>query len=42
VNVNHVEATEFEVDVKKGEDDEQVTEALTKAGKLEKIKTKSL
>jgi len=41
VNVNHVEPTEFKVDVKKGEDDEKVTEALTKAGKLEEIKTKT-
>jgi len=42
VNVNHVEPAEFKVDVKEGEDDEKVTEALTKAGKLEEIKTKSL
>jgi hypothetical protein len=28
------------VDVKKGDDDEKVTEALTKAGKIEEIKTK--
>ena len=40
VNVNHVEPTEFKVDVNKGEDDEKVTEALTKAGKLEEMKTK--
>ena len=33
--------TEFKVDVKKGEDDEKVTEALTKAGKLEEMKTKT-
>ena len=35
-----VEPTEFRVDVKKGEDDEKVTEALTKAGKLEEMKAK--
>jgi large subunit ribosomal protein L14e len=40
VNINHVEPTELKVDVKKGEDDEKVTEALTSAGKLEEIKTK--
>ena len=40
VNVNHVEPTEAKVDVKKGEDDEKVTEALTKAGKLEEMKAK--
>jgi len=42
VNINHVEPTEFKVDAKKGEDDEKVTEALTKASKLEEIKTKPL
>lgn len=41
VNINHVEPTEAKVDVKKGEDDEKVTEALTKAGKLEEMKTKT-
>jgi len=41
VNVNHVEPTEFKVDVKKGDDDEKVTEALTKAGKIEEIKIKT-
>jgi len=40
VNVNHVEPTEAKVDVKKGDDDEKVTEALTKAGKLEEMKAK--
>ena len=40
VNVNRVEPTEFKVDVKKGEDDEKVTEASTKAGKLEEMKVK--
>jgi len=40
VNVNHVEPTEFKVDVKKGDDDEKVTKALTKAGKLEEMKVK--
>jgi len=41
VNINHVVPTGFKVDVKKGDDDEKVTEALTKAGKLEEIKTKT-
>jgi len=40
VNVSHVGHTEFKVDVEKGENDEKVTEALTKAGKLEEMKTK--
>jgi large subunit ribosomal protein L14e len=40
VNVNHVEPTEAKVDVKKGDDDEKVTEALTKVGKLEEMKAK--
>jgi len=40
VNVNHVEPTEVKVDVKKGDDDEKVTEALSKAGKLEEMKAK--
>lgn len=40
VNINHVEPTEVKVDVKKGDDDEKVTEALNKAGKLEEMKAK--
>ena len=40
VNISHIEPTEFKVDVKKGDDDEKVTEALTKAGKLEEMKAK--
>jgi len=40
VNINHVEPTEAKVDVKKGEDDEKVTEALTKVGRLEEMKAK--
>lgn len=40
VNVNHIEPTEVKVDVKKGDDDEKVSEALNKAGKLEEMKTK--
>ena len=40
VNINHIEPTEAKVDVKKGDDDEKVTEALTKAGKIEEMKVK--
>ena len=40
LHVNRVEPTEFKVDVKKGDDDEKVAEALTKAGKLEEMKVK--
>ena len=40
VNVNHVEPTESKVDVKKGDDDEKITETLNKAGKLEEMKAK--
>lgn len=40
VNVNHIEPTELKVDVKKGDDDEKVTEALTKADKLDEMKMK--
>jgi large subunit ribosomal protein L14e len=40
VNINHIEPTEAKVDIKKGDDDEKVTEALTKAGKIEEMKAK--
>jgi len=40
VNINHIEPTEAKVDVKKGDDDDKVTEALSKAGKLDEMKVK--
>lgn len=40
VNINHIEPTEMKVEIKKGEDDEKVSDALSKAGKLEEMKAK--
>ncbi len=37
VNINHVEPTEEKIDLKKGATDEEVTEALKAAGKLEEM-----
>ncbi len=35
VNVNHIEPTEVKIKIKKGASDEEVTKALTEAGKIE-------
>ena len=37
VNVNHVEPTQAKIDIKRGATDEEVTEALKTAGKLEEM-----
>ena len=37
VNANHLEPTQTKIDVKRGATDEEVTEALTAAGKLEEM-----
>ena len=37
VNVKHVEPTRAKIDIKRGATDEEVTEALTAAGKLEEM-----
>ncbi len=37
VNVNHLEPTKAKIDIKRGAPDEEVTEALTSAGKLEEM-----
>jgi len=37
VNVKHVEPTQAKIDIKRGATDEEVTEALTAAGKLEEM-----
>jgi len=37
VNVNHVEPTQTKIDIKRGATDEEVTEALKAAGKLEEM-----
>ena len=37
VNVNHIEPTQAKIDIKRGATDEEVTEALTAAGKLEEM-----
>ncbi len=37
VNVNHLEPTQTKIDIKRGATDEEVTEALTAAGKLEEM-----
>jgi len=39
VNVNHVEPTQAKIDIKRGAIDEEVTEALKAAGKLEEMAT---
>ena len=39
VNVNHVEPTQTKIDIKRGATDEEVTEALKAAGKLEEMAT---
>ena len=38
-NVNHVEPTQAKIDIKRGATDEEVTEALKTAGKLEEMAT---
>jgi len=37
VNVKHIEPTQAKIDIKRGATDEEVTEALTAAGKLEEM-----
>jgi len=37
VNVKHVEPTQAKIEIKRGATDEEVTEALTAAGKLEEM-----
>jgi large subunit ribosomal protein L14e len=37
VNVNHIEPTQAKIDIKRGATDEEVTEALKAAGKLEEM-----
>jgi len=37
VNVGHIEPTQMKIDVKRGATDEEVTQALTAAGKLEEM-----
>ena len=37
VNINHVEPTQTKIDIKQGATDEEVTQALTAAGKLEEM-----
>ena len=37
VNANHLEPTQAKIDIKRGATDEEVTEALTAAGKLEEM-----
>jgi large subunit ribosomal protein L14e len=39
VNVSHIEPTQAKIDIKRGATDEEVTEALTAAGKLEEMAT---
>ena len=39
VNVNHLEPTKEKIDIKRSATDEEVTEALKAAGKLEEIAT---
>jgi len=39
VNVNHIEPTQAKIDIKRGATDEEVTEALKAAGKLEEMTT---
>jgi len=39
VNVNHVEPTQLKIDIKRGATDEEVTEALKAAGKVEEMAT---
>jgi len=39
VNVNHVEPAQVKIDIKRGATDEEVTEALKAAGKLEEMAT---
>lgn len=38
VNINHIEPTSEKIDIKRGATDEEVTEALKSAGKLEEMK----
>jgi len=37
VNANHLELTQTKIDIKRGATDEEVSEALTAAGKLEEM-----
>jgi len=37
VNVNHIEPTEVKIKIKRGASDEEVTSALTEAGKIEEF-----
>jgi large subunit ribosomal protein L14e len=37
VNINHIEPTNEKIDIKRGASDEEITEALNNAGKLEGI-----
>jgi len=39
VNVNHIEPTQAKINIKRGATDEEVTEALKAAGKLEEMTT---
>ena len=38
VNINHIEPTTEKIDIKRGASDEEVMEALEKAGKIEEMK----
>ncbi len=38
VNINHIEPTTEKIDIKRGASDEEVIEALEKAGKIEEMK----
>ena len=38
VNINHIEPTTEKIDIKRGASDEEVMEALQKAGKIEEMK----
>jgi large subunit ribosomal protein L14e len=40
-NISHIEPLELKVSISKGDGDEKITEVLTKAGKLEEMKTKT-
>jgi large subunit ribosomal protein L14e len=37
VNIKHIEPTQAKIDIKRGATDEEVTEVLTAAGKLEEM-----
>jgi len=38
VNINHIEPTTEKIDIKRGASDEEIMEALGKAGKIEEMK----